>query len=165
MPAKSEQDKLYQSLWEQWPENSRMLLSAVETEPCLTLRGPLVRVVWEQLKKTFLWVTTGREMSTGSRLGRKGLSCCLLKWVVRVAPMSPVGLDGQWCCWWEAGGGWTPSNPSDPIVLGLAAAASSGSGAHMASVLWQSFDPQAIWGLQGDWECCRCLLSLAQELQ
>lgn len=57
MPAKSEQDELYQSLWEQWPENSRMLLSAVERERCLTLQGLLVRVVWKQLKKkkkTFL---------------------------------------------------------------------------------------------------------------
>lgn len=139
MPAKSEQDELYQSLWEQWPENSRMLLSAVERERCLTLQGLLVRVVWKQLKKKKKNISLSHYRERNEhrqQAGEERFDLLFAKVSGLCSPHEPYGAGWAVVLLEEAGPLPLPVTPQPWDLLLLLDPITSGSGAHMASVLW-----------------------------
>ena len=131
VPAKSEQqDKLQQRSCSQ---RRAACFSAGEREPSVTPSSPFswsgnIKImrgccsaawgeggVLEGLEGTFLWVTAGRGVSTGSSMGRADVGYCFQEWVLCVGPMKLWGWDGvrdelntpptphpESCCCWSS---------------------------------------------------------------
>lgn len=108
-------------------------------------------------------------MITGSRLGRGDLGCSFLKQVVCVAPMSPRAQIFVWGLRRRLDHklAEAPSSPSDPAVLGLAAASwlyhYGVRSTHSISLV--ALTPKQFGNCQGSGKNAKVAWSLAYEVQ
>lgn len=170
MPAKSEQqDKLQQRSCSQ---RRAACFSAGEREPSVTPSSPFswsgnIKImrgccsaawgeggVLEGLEGTFLWVTAGRGVSTGSSMGRADVGYCFQEWVLCVGPMKLWGWDGV--------EGWAeyPSHPTSWVMLLLLISITP-----MAWILLESISTWGMWEMLGVWEGSRNGWPFTQEPQ